>query len=109
MLTTTPTPGPCKIVGPVVEKFSADDEFADKADFYKIDVDQLQSVAAEQGVSAMPTFLLFKDGEKIATVLGANPKRLREEIVAAVAKCTNGLFTLSGTAMHTSWISLMLL
>lgn len=36
----------------------------------------MPEVAQELGVRAMPTFLLFKDGEKLTEVVGANPKAL---------------------------------
>lgn len=46
-------------------------------DFYKIDVDEVASVAAELGVRAMPTFFLFRGGKQIAEVVGANPAALK--------------------------------
>lgn len=45
-------------------------------DFYKLDVDEVTSVAAELGVRAMPTFYFFKGGEKVGEVVGANPKAI---------------------------------
>jgi thiol-disulfide isomerase/thioredoxin len=57
--------------------------FSDKftnARFYKLDVDDVPDVAQELGIRAMPTFLLFKDGEKVAEVVGANPKALEAAI-----------------------------
>lgn len=50
------------------------------ARFYKIDVDDVADVAAELGIRAMPTFLLFKNGDKVAEVVGANPKALEAAI-----------------------------
>jgi len=50
------------------------------AKFYKLDVDEVPDVAQELGVRAMPTFLLFKDGEKLSEVVGANPKALETAI-----------------------------
>ncbi len=46
------------------------------ARFYKIDVDELPEVAQELGVRAMPTFMVFKDGEKVGEVVGANRQAL---------------------------------
>ena len=48
--------------------------------FYKLDVDEVPDVAQDLGVRAMPTFLLFKDGEKFTEVVGANPKALEAAI-----------------------------
>ena len=46
------------------------------ARFYKLDVDEVPDVAQELGVRAMPTFIVFKDGEKVDEVVGANAKAL---------------------------------
>jgi len=69
--------GPCKVIAPQVVKFSKN--YPD-ANFYKLDVDEVPDVAQELGIRAMPTFLLFKGGEKIAEVVGANPKALEAAI-----------------------------
>jgi thioredoxin-like negative regulator of GroEL len=42
----------------------------------KFDVDHLPDLAQELGVRAMPTFLVFKDGEKVDEFVGANPPAL---------------------------------
>jgi len=50
------------------------------ARFFKLDVDEVPDVAQELGIRAMPTFLLFKGGEKVGEVVGANPKALQAAI-----------------------------
>lgn len=52
--------------------------------FAKIDVDAVPDVAAELGIRAMPTFLLFKDGKKVDEMLGANPQGLQGLVQKAV-------------------------
>ncbi|KAK0347731.1 thioredoxin trx1 [Friedmanniomyces endolithicus] len=73
--------GPCKVIAPTVVKFS--DTYSD-ARFYKIDVDEVPDVAQELSIRAMPTFLLFKNGEKVAEVVGANPSALEGAIKSNV-------------------------
>ncbi|KAG4431733.1 hypothetical protein IFR05_012788 [Cadophora sp. M221] len=73
--------GPCKVIAPQVVKFS--DEFPG-AHFAKLDVDEVPDVAQELGIRAMPTFLIFKDGEKVKEVVGANPNALKSAIEASV-------------------------
>ncbi|EMC91960.1 hypothetical protein BAUCODRAFT_39110 [Baudoinia panamericana UAMH 10762] len=69
--------GPCKVIAPTVVKYS--DTYTD-ARFYKLDVDEVPEVAQELAVRAMPTFLLFKNGEKVGEVVGANPSALETAI-----------------------------
>ncbi|KAH8808960.1 thioredoxin TrxA [Xylogone sp. PMI_703] len=74
--------GPCKIISPKVEEYSK--EYED-AYFIKFDVDELPDVAQELGIRAMPTFLFFKDGDKVGEVVGANPPAIQNAIKTAIA------------------------
>ncbi|KAL2810789.1 thioredoxin [Aspergillus granulosus] len=74
--------GPCKAIAPQVAKFA---EQYPNVEFYQIDVDELSDVAAEIGVRAMPTFIFFKDGQKVNEVVGANPPALAAGIQALSA------------------------
>ncbi|KAL2019844.1 hypothetical protein VTK56DRAFT_9106 [Thermocarpiscus australiensis] len=65
--------GPCKAIAPQIAKWSEDPAFKDKIHFTKFDVDAVPDLAQELGIRAMPTFLFFKDGEKVDEFLGANP------------------------------------
>jgi thioredoxin 1 len=69
--------GPCKMVAPMLEELSA--EIPD-VKFVKVDMDQNEEVATEYGVSCMPTFLLFKEGDKVAEFAGPNIEKLKEII-----------------------------
>lgn len=44
--------------------------------FIKVDVDQAQDVSEEYGIRAMPTFMIFKNGEKAGEVVGAKPQEV---------------------------------
>jgi len=69
--------GPCKVIAPKLVQMS--EEFPN-VKFYKIDVDEASDVAQELGIRAMPTFIFFKNGEKVAEVVGANEKLIRTTI-----------------------------
>jgi len=45
--------------------------------FLKLDVDSVAVVASKVGISAMPTFILFKDGKKVGEVVGADERGIR--------------------------------
>ncbi|KAE8378765.1 thioredoxin [Aspergillus bertholletiae] len=74
--------GPCKAISP---KLAALSTVHTGAKFYKIDVDELSEVAAELGIRAMPTFIFFKNGQKVNEVVGANPPALEAGITALTA------------------------
>lgn len=39
-----------------------------------------QQIAGEVGIKAMPTFAFYKNGEKVGTVVGADPNKLRDAL-----------------------------
>lgn len=71
-----------------MEKFS--EEFADVR-FYKMDVDAVDDVAQELGISAIPTILLFRDGLKITEVVGAHTKTIESAIQEALSFGIHGV------------------
>ena len=64
--------GPCKMIAPILDAIAP--EFAGKAKIVKINVDDNQLVAGQFGVRSIPTLLLFKNGQLVATQVGALPK-----------------------------------
>src|SRR3546814_871982 len=64
--------GPCKMIGPALEEIS--NELADKVTIAKINIDENPNAPAEYGVRGIPTMILFKNGEPVATKVGAGPK-----------------------------------
>jgi len=69
--------GPCKRIAPFFDELSTK---YPKAVFLKVDVDQCQETAAANGVSAMPTFICFRNKTKIDKIQGADNKALEEKI-----------------------------
>jgi len=64
--------GPCKKISPVVEKLA--EEYAGKAGFCKINVDEAPETAIKYGIRSIPTLMVFKGGEKANQVIGAVPE-----------------------------------
>ena len=46
--------------------------------FLNVDVDEDEDVAGEYDITAMPTFIFFKGGEKVADMMGAKADKLRD-------------------------------
>ncbi|CAK7562498.1 MAG: Thioredoxin-like protein 1 [Sporothrix epigloea] len=76
--------GPCKMIAPVFEKIATQLGRKDAVTFVKIDTDQQKDIASKYSIRAMPTFLLFRDGNEIERVQGADPRKL-ETLVNKVA------------------------
>ena len=76
--------GPCKAIAPILEELAT--EFSGKLKIAKVNIDDNDAVAAEYGVRAIPTMILFKGGQVAETLVGMMPKAaLRAKISAHVA------------------------
>lgn len=60
--------GPCKVLGPIVDKLAT--EFKGKVKVGKCDIDQNPEVAAEYGIMGVPTLIFFKNGEMVDQHVG---------------------------------------
>jgi thioredoxin 1 len=58
--------GPCKAIAPMYEQFAKASTVPGYLAFAKVNVDNVQQVAVQYGVSAMPTFMFFKNGKQVA-------------------------------------------
>ncbi len=63
---------PCKMVEPAVNELAS--EYAGKVIFGKVNVDENRQVPLRYGIMAIPTFLFFKNGEPVDTMVGVLPK-----------------------------------
>jgi len=64
--------GPCKMMAPVLDEVARD--YAGKLKVVKVDVDESGETAARYGVTAMPTFVLVKNGREAFRRIGAASK-----------------------------------
>ena len=67
--------GPCQMIAP---KFAELAEANPDLVFVKVDVDELEDIAAEAEISAMPTFQVYKGGAKVDSMTGASADKLAE-------------------------------
>ncbi len=65
--------GPCKMLGPIIEEIS--NEYADTAKICRINTDDARDSAIEFGISAIPTTILFKDGQVQKKWVGLTSKK----------------------------------
>ncbi|KAG0139637.1 hypothetical protein CROQUDRAFT_137068 [Cronartium quercuum f. sp. fusiforme G11] len=76
--------GPCTAISPVFHQL-AERETTGKVKFYSVDVDAAPDVAAACKITAMPTFLAFKNGTVIQSMKGANPPSLTKIVQDCIA------------------------
>ena len=63
--------GPCKMLSPVLEEVANENP---NISILKIDVDEVGELAARYGIQAIPTLMLFKNGQRIETRMGYQNK-----------------------------------
>jgi thioredoxin len=73
---------PCRVMSPILEELAGE---RDDVRVVKVDIDANQIAAARYGVLSAPTFIVFKDGAPVLTLVGSRPKaRLVKEISAVI-------------------------
>jgi thioredoxin 1 len=73
--------GPCKAIAPVLDELAA--EFDGKISIAKVNIDENEAIAAEYGIRAIPTMLLFKGGRVIEQIVGLMSKAALKTKLAA--------------------------
>jgi thioredoxin 1 len=71
--------GPCKMIAPIVEEIA--EEYADRAKICKLNTDDARDSAMEFGISAIPTLILFKDGQVQKKWVGLTSKKNLAEAI----------------------------
>jgi len=73
--------GPCKMMAPILKEVA--NEYTDKAKICKLNTDDARDTAIEFGIQAIPTTILFKDGQVQKKWVGLTSKK---DIVAAIGE-----------------------
>jgi len=67
---------PCRMVAPIIDELALD--YAGKILFGKLNVDENRAVAIEYQIMSIPTLLVFKNGELVDRIIGAQPRQMLE-------------------------------
>src|SRR3954454_6703069 len=65
--------GPCKMVAPILDELAT--EYDNRIKIGKVDIDQCQALAAQYGIRAIPTLLIFSGGQVSDQIVGLRSKR----------------------------------
>ncbi|MFC3831974.1 MULTISPECIES: thioredoxin [Deinococcus] len=88
--------GPCRIIAPVIEEIAG--QYEGRVKVAKLNVDDNPVTQGQFRVMSIPTLILFKDGQPVEGVVGAQPKRAFEALLdkyAAPAPVTAGTESVS--------------
>lgn len=73
--------GPCKMLEPTVEELAAESD----AVVLKVDIDEHQDLARDEGIRSVPTLQFYKDGEQVERVIGVQDKADLEDVIEQLA------------------------
>jgi thioredoxin 1 len=65
--------GPCKMIAPMLDEIAQ--EYDGRLKIGKVNIDDQQPLATQHGIRAVPTLLLFKNGEVADQIVGLRSKR----------------------------------
>jgi len=71
--------GPCQMMGPILEDMAKNYKNIDKIEIVKVDIDELRQPAEKYNIMSVPTFMLFKDGKDVETMVGMRSQEVLEE------------------------------
>lgn len=74
--------GPCKIISPLIEELAKD--YAGKVKVGKLNVDENPETASKYGVMSIPTVFVFKGGQPVKTLIGAQGKESYQKAIDEV-------------------------
>lgn len=80
--------GPCKAMAPIFEKLSYENPDSEKVVFAKFDTDDVSDLTQELGIRSIPAFFIFRDGERVDNLNGANPPALTKLVKGAIEDVT---------------------
>lgn len=63
--------GPCRALAPTIDKLSQ--QYEGRAKVVKLDVDRAPDIAAQYGIQAIPTVMVFQGGKEAARWVGVQP------------------------------------
>ncbi|KAF2481047.1 PITH domain-containing protein [Neohortaea acidophila] len=81
--------GPCKAIAPVYEQLSSQLSRPNVITFTKVDTDRQKDITQTYGITAMPTFMIFKQGRETKRIRGADAKALDAAIKQLAQEAAN--------------------
>jgi len=71
--------GPCRLIAPIIEELA--EELEGKAKICKLNTDENPNIAMRYGIRAIPTIMVFKNGQVVDTRVGVQPKEVLKSLL----------------------------
>ena len=71
--------GPCRLIAPVIEELA--EELEGKAKICKLNTDENPNITMRYGIRAIPTIMVFKNGQVVDTKVGVQPKEVLKSLL----------------------------
>jgi putative thioredoxin len=91
---------PCKIILPVLTKLA--DEYQGKFILAKVNTDEEQQLAGQYGIRSIPTLKLFRQGQVVEDIMGAQPESVLRNIIDRHCERPADRLRSQATAAHLS-------
>lgn len=75
--------GPCRMMGPVVDQIATEQQ--GKVTVAKLNIDDAPEIASRFGITSIPTLIVFKNGQPVASSRGAQSKTTIENLIQQAA------------------------
>jgi len=70
---------PCRVVGPIMEELAH--QYSGEGTFMVVDIDKNMELAAQKGITSVPTVIIEKSGVEVARIVGAKSKAVYENAI----------------------------
>jgi thioredoxin len=96
--------GPCKAIAPFYEQLANSLSRQNHITFTKVNTDNQKDIAQTYNITAMPTFMVFKNGRETQRIRGADPKALDAAVKSLASEAESSSADASSSSSSGTWI-----
>ncbi|KAJ9626347.1 Thioredoxin-like protein 1 [Taxawa tesnikishii (nom. ined.)] len=96
--------GPCKAIAPFYEQLSGQLSRPNQITFTKVNTDTQKQIAQTYNITAMPTFMIFKNGRETQRIRGADPRALDAAVKSLAAEASSSSGDASSSSSSGTWL-----
>ncbi|KAH0341481.1 DUF1000-domain-containing protein, partial [Aureobasidium melanogenum] len=96
--------GPCKAIAPFYEQLANSLSRPNQITFTKVNTDNQRDIAQTYNITAMPTFMVFKNGRETQRIRGADPKALDAAVKSLASEAESSSADASSSSSSGTWI-----